>query len=342
MRTNLSGSGRGLANIFRCLPAGFPIYFDEITLLVVNCTTYLAVIFLLTAACAPPADQRLAGSAFRIEYDDTQESISVFRSDGTRPVLIQNAKTGTRPYIHPIMAPDGDGELTEYSPMHHKHQTGLYWGLKKANGRDYFMNWKEDYWQKVSADVLTDEGSRVKWRTVYNLLDENGVAVLEETQTWTFFEDEGRYVMDLTWEGTARVEVTMEKFYVGGLFLRMPWHEGVNGQVINSAGQYNTSAEGQRAIWCDVGIQVPGRTDLGHIAILDHPDNEGFPAAWRVDNELGVGPSRQIMGDWTIPENETEVIHYRLIAYTGDFLPEEIKRSWKEFICSDKPITNNQ
>ncbi len=31
--------------------------------------------------------------------------------------------------------------------------------------------------------------------------------------------------------------VTVERFYVGGLFIRMPWHKGIAGEVINAAGQ---------------------------------------------------------------------------------------------------------
>jgi hypothetical protein len=299
----------------------------------VNARSLPLVFFLLMVSCGSPPGHKNTGWALSVEHDQAAGTISVFRSADAAPVLVQNAKPAIRPYIHPIMAPDGKEELTEYSPAHHKHQTGLYWGLKKANGRDYFMNWKEDYWQKVSAKVLTKKGDHVRWQTVYNLLDEDGVAILEETQTWTFQEREGRFVMDLQWQGVARTDVTMEKFYVGGLFLRMPWREGIRGEVINSEGQRNASAEGQRAIWNDVGIQVGTRSDLAHIVIIDHADNEGFPTAWRVDNELGVGPSRQILGDWNIPKGETEVIRYRLIVYTGDLMPEELDASWKQFNC---------
>ena len=35
------------------------------------------------------------------------------------------------PYLHPIAAPDGKGVVTEFSPEHHKHQTGLYWGFTR-------------------------------------------------------------------------------------------------------------------------------------------------------------------------------------------------------------------
>ena len=71
----------------------------------------------------------------------------------------------------------------------------------------------------------------------------------------------------------------MEKFYVGGLFFRMPWREGIAGEVINAEGKRNSEAEGQRAIWNDIGIQIDGRKDKAHIAILDHPIMLIFPIA---------------------------------------------------------------
>ena len=86
----------------------------------------------------------------------------------------------------------------------------------------------------------------------------------------------------------------------GGLFLRMPWRQGIRGEVVNAARQRNERAEGQRAMWIDVGMQVEGRDDLAHVAILDHPDNSGYPQAWRVDGQLGVGSARTRAADWTI------------------------------------------
>ena len=53
-------------------------------------------------------------------------SILVIRDGAAEPVVTQVARPDFRPYLHPIVAPDGKGQLTEYSPGHHKHQTGLY------------------------------------------------------------------------------------------------------------------------------------------------------------------------------------------------------------------------
>ena len=96
-----------------------------------------------------------------MEADATGEKISVYRSGLAKPLLTQNAGAQFRPYLHPITAPDGKGQLTQFSPGHHKHQTGLYWGLTRVNGRDYFHHPGKGYWQRVSARIGKKEGPQV-------------------------------------------------------------------------------------------------------------------------------------------------------------------------------------
>jgi hypothetical protein len=295
---------------------------------------FLVTIFFLCVTGQISQAQHIdASRVFIIRHNVGEGTLSVFRKANQQLVLTQNATSDVRPYIHPIVAPDGNGILTEFSPAHHKHQTGLYWGLKQVNGRDYFMNWKEDYWRFVSATVVQAEGEEVKWQTVYDLRDENGKAILTERQHWTLKENNGKYVLDLEWNGEAKTDITFGKFYVGGLFLRMPWRSGIGGEVINAAGQSNSFAEGQRAIWNDIGVEIAGRNDRGHIAIFDHPDNKDFPIPWRVDNELGVGPSRQILRDWKLDRGQIEKVRYRLVIYTGAFNPEAVNDWWKSYVC---------
>lgn len=268
----------------------------------------------------------------QVVQDKTTGTISVM-SDDKKPVLTQIAKPDERPYLHPIIAPDGKGVLTEFRPGHHPHQTGLYWGLKLVNGRDFFMNYKSDYYRKVSANIIVGKGQRVKWQTVYDLIDEKSSTTLTETANWSLQNRDGKYLLDLEWRGEAKTDITFGKFYVGGLFLRMPWNKSTAGEVINAVGQRNLEAEAQRAIWTDVGVEVEGREDWGHMAIFDHPDNKAFPISWRVDSQLGIGPSRQIMGDWKLNKGETEIVRYRIVVYTGDRSNLELTRLWKEFVC---------
>lgn len=278
-----------------------------------------------------PAQKKQKSGTLQIKQDAADTSFLVFRKNSNEPILTQIIKKEERPYIHPIIAPDGKGEITEFRPGHHLHQTGIFWGLKRVNERDNFMNYKSDYWRFVSKKVVQGNGDQVKWQTVYETIDSLGNTVMVETQNWTMRDFGTHYILDLEWKGEAKVDVTMGKFYVGGLFVRMPWKKGYDGDIINAAGKKNREVEAQRAIWSDVGITTPGRTDRAHMAIFDHPDNKAFPTPWRYDSQLGLGPSRQIMEDWTIPKGNTEVIRYRIMIYTGEFDAKALTDAWKKF-----------
>ncbi|MEQ9377206.1 MAG: PmoA family protein [Imperialibacter sp.] len=268
----------------------------------------------------------------KVVQDNQANTISIFREGESDPLVTQNVRPDFRPYLHPIVAPDGKGQLTEYSPGHHKHQTGLYWGFTRVNGRDYFHHPEGDYWRKVSAEVIEAESKVVKWQTVYDLLDEQGNPVLTETQNWSMRETGGKFLLDLEWNGLGKTDVTIGKYDYGGLFLRMPWVEGIKGEVVNAARQKNEKAEGQRAMWVDAGMQVEGRDDLAHIAILDHKENKGFPQMWRVDGQLGIGPARARMGDWTIGKGETETIKHEIVVYTGELNDVEMTETWQDYV----------
>lgn len=267
----------------------------------------------------------------RIVLDEREETVSIYRKDGDEPLLVQNAKPDFRPYIHPIAAPDGKGILTEYSPGHHKHQTGLYWGFTRVNGRDYFHNPGEGYWRKVAVHAITDEGEEVQWQTVYELLDEQGTPSMLETQTWTMRESEGRYYLELEWKGEAKTDITIGMYDYGGLFLRMPWKKDIKGEVVNAARQKNEKAEGQPAMWVNVAMQVDGRDDMANITIFEHPENRGYPNKWRVDGQLGVGPSYTRDDDWNIPAGKTETIRHQLVVHSGSINDLEINEWWGDF-----------
>lgn len=278
-----------------------------------------------------PHPKSKKNTELRIVKDEKAQTISVYRIDGKMPILTQNAKADFRPYLHPIVAPDGKGILTEYSPGHHKHQTGIYWGYTRVNGRDYFHHPEGDYWRRVSAKVIKSKGAEVKWETVYDLLDEKGNAVLTETQTWVMREQNGQYLLDLEWAGEAQTDVTIGKYDYGGLFVRMPWKEGIEGEIVNAARQKNEKAEGQRAGWVDVGMKVEGRKDWAHIAVLDHPENKGFPQYWRVDGQLGFGPARAKKEDWQIKKGKVEVIKHQLMIYTGSLNDVALNKTWSNY-----------
>lgn len=270
-----------------------------------------------------------------IVQDEKSSTISIYRKNGKTPILTQVAKDDFRPFLHPIVAPDGNGVLTEYSPGHHKHQTGIYWGYTRVNGRDYFHHPEGDYWRKSKASVIKNSGNEVKWETVYDLLDEKGNTALTETQTWSMREENGKYLLKLIWTGEAKTDVTIGMYDYGGLFVRMPWKEGIDGEVNNGARQKNEKAEGQRSNWVDVGIKIEGRKDRAHIAVFDHPENNGFPQHWRVDNQLGIGVARARKANWEIKKGKIETIKHEILVYTGDLTDLEINKLWTFYSGQD-------
>jgi putative membrane-bound dehydrogenase-like protein len=281
-----------------------------------------------------------------VRSDVDTGKIEVFRSGGDEPILTQNARADFRPYIHPIVAPDGRGVLTEFSPDYNPHQTGLYWGFTQVNGRDFFHHPGDDYWRRVSAIVLkpasTEGDPSVQWRTVYDQLDADGNVIMQETQLWTMSDDGDAYTLDLEWSGQAQTDVTIGEFDYGGMFLRMPWNEESNAQIENSVRQINQAGEGQRAVWLDMGIQVEGRDDMAHIAIFDHPDNEGYPQPWRVDSAFGVGPVRARLGDWSIGSGETATAKHRLRVYTGELNDVTVTDAWGAYTGNRRGIPSVQ
>ena len=287
---------------------------------------------LLSSLLLATATSLLAADKLRLERDENTGTITVHREATPKAILTQVAGPATRPYLHPIVAPDGKGELTEFSPGHHKHQTGLYWGFTRVNQRDYFHNLQSDYWKRNSFKILIASGQSVSWQTSYDLLGDKGQTVLTQTQTWTMTSSNQEHVLDLTWEGTGKSDVTIGKYKYGGLFLRMPWHRGkTKGEVVNSALQKNNQAEGKRAVWADVGMDIQGRDDWGHITIFDHPENSDFPQPWRVDGQLGIGPCRAILGDWKIPKGQTKTIRHRFLIHTGKLDPKALTKKWEAY-----------
>ena|GEM_PF-108779 len=286
------------------------------------------LVWLVLLASAGTTSQ---AATLTLRQDDAANTISVYRENVAAPILTQNARPDFRPFLHPIVAPDGKGVLTEYSPGHHPHQTGLYWGFTKLNGRDYFHNPGNGYWRRISFKIVMAQGEEVKWTTVYHLLDAAGQPIMAETQVWTMRDSGDRYVLDLEWQGEGLVDLTIGRYDYGGLFLRMPFRDGIEGGVVNSNHQRNGSATAQSAEWVDVGMKVEGRNDQAHIAIFDHPKNSGYPLKWRVDGQMGIGPCRAIAGDWSIPKGKSETVRHQLVVYTGNVNEDALNESWQKY-----------
>ncbi len=287
-----------------------------------NMRTPPALLALLLASAVP-------AQGFEIVRDG--DAVRVLRAGNDQPVVTQVAAPDHRPYLHPITAPDGHGVLTEFSPGHHRHQTGLYWGFTRLDGRDYFHNPGATHWRRREVAIEQESGPRVAWRTIYELLGEDGAPLLVETQQWTLAEHEGRLELDLVWHGLPLRDLTLGRYDYGGLFLRMPWKPGIDGHAVNAQRQVDGEAEGQRTPWVDVGMAIDGRDDQGRIAILDHHQNPGYPQAFRVDGQLGIGPSPQRLGNQQWKKDQPVTYRHRIVVSTGPHDGMALQETWSRY-----------
>lgn len=277
----------------------------------------------------------------------TPDCISIHRGNMETPLAVQNAQEDQRPYIHPLFAPDLDGILTENAPAHHAWQHGLYVGLNDVNGVGF---WTEGLTKNpndgtfhprpLSAPIVS--GRCARWSVESLWRGPKHDEMLLETQGWELVDRGHDYWLDLTWTLSAKMDLVFGKYAYGGLFLRMPYEPQRGGATLNSEGASGEAAEGKRARWMAVHMPIPplnagaavGRaaapSDAG-IAILDHPNNPEHPVPWRVDGQLGIGPSHCIAGAWKIRSGESVVYRHRIYVFGGKASANAIDTVWNEF-----------
>ncbi len=78
-------------------------------------------------------------------------------------------------------------------------------------------------------------------------------------------------------------------------------------------------------------VAPDGRDDQVHLAVLDHPRNNGYPLPWRVEAPFGVGPSRGALGEWKIARSQRAAFRHQVIVHPGTFNDLQIDESWKAY-----------
>lgn len=262
--------------------------------------------------------------------------LQIVRAEKAGPILIQHAAPDNRPYIHPIVAPDGKGCLTENQPWHHLWQHGLYTGLHGVNGVDFWIEGlgglaHDGTFHPKPLTAPRADGNTVSWMVETDWRSPSGENILTEYQEWRFEDCGMAYRLDLQWGLKANCDILFEKCAYGGLFLRMPWHPGTGATALDSEGRGQAEGEGKRSRWVAVSMTLPGReTDAG-VAVLEHPGNPVYPTPWRIDGQYGISPSRCILGEWRLGKGERSLERYRLFVFCGGIDPATIEKEWTMF-----------
>ncbi len=229
--------------------------------------------------------------------------------------------------------------MTENSPGHHPWQHGLYTGMHHVNGFGFWLEGLKPEHAEVDGTfhpriVGTPEarGHRASWEVRTEFRDPAGDVVVQETQRWELANLGDAYVLDLRWILAAdNGPVHFGRHDYGGLFLRMPYRGESGGSVLNSAGQRNAEAEGQRATWIAVQMPIAGNRDDAVVVVMDHPSNLEHPVPWRVDEELGVAPSVCIAGPWQIEAGAERQLRHRVAVFGSPIPRSRVDALWTDF-----------
>lgn len=225
------------------------------------------------------------------------------------------ADPALRPYLHPVKDPSGSTVLTQDKPDDHPWQHGIFTGLHKVNGIDF---WSEKQGQQRFRRFLdiAQEQDHVSWRSLTEWVRPDGGVEVEEEQFVKVYAVTGpsHYTVDFDWTLRAKDKpVTIGKHEYGGFAVRLDFNP--KHSHLNSKGQRDKETSDQRAAWCNVAREFGGQT-YG-VVVYDHPSNLGHPAMWRVDGQGLINPSPSMQGDWTIDRGGSRTFRYRLSVHAG-------------------------
>jgi putative heme-binding domain-containing protein len=278
---------------------------------------------------APAGPQAIARAGNQIKVERTESRLNIRArmpaSDAWFELGTYVMDAKARPYLHPLRDPSGSVVLTEDRPADHPWQHGIFTGFHRVNGFNY---WREDEGRQrfIKLLDLKEAPDRVSWRALIELVAPDGAVVLEEEDAITMHAPESVDACLIDFDLLLRANgqnVNFEKFFVGGLAVRMPWDKTSPRQThLNSNGLRGRECEQKRAAWCTVEQPFGGET-FG-VAVFDHPANPNHPPGWRVDEQGLINPNVSFLEDWSIPATHERRFRYRLVVYRGPATREQL------------------
>ena len=269
----------------------------------------------------------------------------------------------TKPYLHPLRAPDGTVVTRSY-PMEevegeqtdHPHHRGVWFSHGEVNGFDFWANevsqrnrGKKGTIALTKIEAVESGANRGLITASFHWLDTGGKALLAESRTMTFerIGQDNVVSFDITLaalvdsvhfgdtkEGTFAVRMATE---LEEQHLRA---KGIarTGKITNADGK-STEANtwGKRSRWVDYAGTLQGKP-MG-VAIFDHPSNPKFPTYWHVrgyglfaanifgEHDFYADESRD--GSITLAKGQTLRFRYRVVVHPGRTADANIEGKYK-------------
>jgi len=261
-----------------------------------------------------------------------------------------------RPFCYPVMGPEGkiivrEVNIPQKEGIDHPHHTGIW--VAQGHVNDGEDNWStlNDHATTVTQQVLVLAEGPVfgEMLAVGDWMSgRRGVQkkMLEEhTRIRIYNSPAGARIMD--WEITF---FASEKgFFFGdtkeagtlSVRLKESMEERNTGTIRNSFGAVSEAENwGKRAEWVDYYGDVEG-VQMG-LALMDHPDNHGYPAHWHVRsyglftvNQWGLHDftgDPGVRGDLAVKEGDALTFKFRVFIHAGDTDAADVSGQYMNFI----------
>ena len=270
-----------------------------------------------------------------------------------------------KPILYPIYAADGQIITRGFplnsranEPTDHPHHIGLWLNYENVNGLDFWNNSyaipaeKKKLYGSIKTDSIleTKSGNNGILKYSAQWQDQQKNVLLKEITTYVFIARDNMRIIDRVTTLTAQQDVAFPDSKDGMLGLRvaheleLPSKEEreftdnkgnitkvkanndslVSGNYITSEGKQGDAAWGTRARWC----MLYGKkgNDTISIAIIDHPDNVGYPTYWHARgyglfaaNPLGqkIFSNGKEELNFKLAKGKSVIFRYRIVINSG-------------------------
>lgn len=330
-------------------------------------------ILVLVTACDSRKEENSEANSLNSSISNEDSNIELDRNDAEKKVnVFISGKFFTsylyseefkKPVLYPVKTARGS-EVTRGFPLNprpgertdHPHHVGVWFNYGDVNGLDFWNNSN-----KIPADKINNYGS-IRHKRINNTSsgeekgelkvtmewgNAEGKALLEENTTFFFRGTDDKRSIDRITKLTALdKDVSMKDNKEGMLGMRMTRElehpensENATGMYRSSEGLEGIGVWGTRGKWMNLSGKVDNESTS--VAILDHPDNIGYPTYWHARgyglyaaNPLGQkalsGGKEEL--NFKLSAGESVTFKHRIIIYSGEAASsEQVNKDWEVF-----------
>lgn len=298
-----------------------------------------------------------------IIHDEDQERVNVYIENEFFTSYIYKDEF-KKPILYPLITAHGsvvtrgfpieprDGEQED-----HPHQVGLWLNYGDVNGLDFWNNSdarpadRKDEYGTIYHKLI----NRIEKGDEKGILDvtkewatSDGEVLLTENTTYIFRENENARSIDrITNLHASGDDVSLKDNKEGMIGIRMTRelehpdeHDEATGMYVSSEGLKGHEVWGSRAKWVNLTGRING--EYTSVAILDHPENIGYPTYWHARgyglfaaNPLGMkemsGGKEEL--NFLLAAGKSITFKHRILIYSGKKTGNTtVENAWNDFV----------